>query len=91
VFSKPTVELRALLRREIEFGLLLSRCKAVPQGHSEVNPLRRWEFQELRQGVCQRAPDPPTPGWLHKVTAAANAAVHLRRAERPQGPRRGDR
>ena len=73
VFSKAAVEFPALFVREIELGLLFSRGEAVPQGHSDVDPLRCREFQELRQGES----DPPTPSWarqvgLDKILAAAN-------------------
>ena len=61
MFSKAAIEFSALLGCEIELGLLFSRGEAVPEGHSDVDPLRRREFQELRQGLPQ--PDPPMPSW----------------------------
>jgi hypothetical protein len=63
MLSKAAVEFSALLEREIELGFLLGRGKAVPEGHSDVDPLRSRQVQELRQGVPQDMSDPPTAKW----------------------------
>ena len=80
MFSNATVEFRPLLGREIEFSLLLSWCKAVPESHSEVDTLACRKFQKLRQGVLNMCPIPPRHVGLDNVFAAANA--HADRPER---------